>query len=507
MRIRLTRTLTALTLSVGLAASTAALPSVPVLMSENVELVGAFPEAGIVSVTFDPEKPIAYGTGVPGVVVFDVSDPLRPLPIGRLALGNFSHENVKLGVREDGTRIILIGVELAGAPTTPPAANTGNRFYVVDVTDPRAPRLASSARPNSFAHTMFCADRGCTHAYNSGAKTFDIWDLTDITAPKLVKTFSHPVLSQGNATFSGGDGHDWDLDAAGVAWLSGAHGITAFDVSDPANPKVMNSGNFRAKSGEFNKYIIHNSQRPGADAFTSRPADEVHPYARTGAPNAGVEARADVEQAGLRAGEVVFVTEEDISTNQQGRCTKRGGFQAWHVQQLDADVYATDTNPDAKPFSGTITPIGKWTTEANDVDDPLTTSDVAALCSAHYFDVHSEQAIVAQAWYSQGIRFLDARDPTRITQLGYYITGGQEAFGAKWVPEYVDGRQTGRDTDLVYTEDPARGIEILRVTLPEEGEDSVPVRAPVLPEWFARAAALTEDDLVPGYGYACRLAG
>jgi hypothetical protein len=508
MRIRLTRSLTALTLAVGLAASTAALPSVPVLMSDNVELVGAFPEAGIVSVTFDPEKPIAYGTGVPGVVVFDVSDPVRPLPIGRLALGNFSNENVKLGVREDGTRIILIGVELVGAATTPPAASTGNRFYVIDVTDPTEPRLASSARPNSFAHTMFCADAGCTHAYNSGAKSFDIWDLTDITAPELVQTFSHPVLSQGNATFSCGDGHDWDLDAAGVAWLSGAHGITAFDVSDPANPRIMNSSNFRGRSAEFNTYIIHNSQRPNAAAFTSRPAAELHPYARTGAANAGVEKPSDVAAAGLRAGEVVFVTEEDISTNQQGRCTKRGGFQAWHVQQLDADRCETDVNPKGTPFNGTITPIGKWTTEAAEADDPLTRSNVAALCSAHYFDVHSDQAIVAQAWYSQGIRFLDARDPTEITQLGYYITGGQEAFGAKWVPEYgPDGEQTGRDTNLVYTEDPARGIEILRVTLPREGEDSVPVRAPILAEWYVRAAALTEDDLVPGFGYACRLTG
>lgn len=506
MRGRLTRLVTAVAVAVGLVSTTAATPSVPVFMSDNVELVGAIADPGIVAVTFDPEKPIAYGTGVYGVVTYDVSNPTVPVPLGRLALPHFSNENVKLGVREDGTRIILIGVESAGVTTTP-SASTGNRFYVIDVTEPDAPRLASAATTGSRTHTMFCADRGCTYAYNSGTNAFDIWNLTDISNPVKEGTFTSPVIAVSNGTFSG-TGHDWDLDEAGVAWLSGAGGITAFDVSDPANPRIMNSSNLKGKSKEFNKYIIHNSQRPDATGFTSREQEDVFSYPVNGNPSAGPEDPAMVAEAGIRAGEVVFVTEEDISTNQQGKCTKRGGFQAWHVQQLDADVYASTINPENKAYNGSIAPIGKWTTEANDVDDPLTTSDVAALCSAHYFDVHSEQHIVAQAWYNQGIRFLDARNPTAISQMGYYITGGQEAFGAKWVPEYgADGKQTGRDTDLVYTEDPARGIEILRVSLPDEGEDTVPVRAPILQEWFVTAARITEDDLVPGFGYACRLAG
>ncbi|MFP5308605.1 MAG: LVIVD repeat-containing protein [Actinomycetes bacterium] len=521
LRSRLTRLLTAAAMAVGLASSTAALPSVPVLMSDNVELVGAVPEPGIVAVTFDPLKPVAYGTGASGVVTYDVTNPTLPRPLGRLALPHFSNENVKLGVREDGTRLILIGVETFGAGTNG-SASTGNGFYVVDVTNPAAPRLASSRTTGSGnrTHTMFCADAGCTVAYNSGTNGFTIWDLTDINAPMRVPVtginragnedkWTSPVIATTNGTFNG-TGHDWDLDGAGVAWLSGAAGITAFDVSDPKAPRILNSSDFRGRSAEFNKYIIHNSQRPDAESFVSRPDDEVYTYEQ-GMPGqlAGPATPEEVAEAGIRAGEIVFVTEEDITVGQQGRCGKRGGFQAWHVQQLDADVYESTTNPERKPFSGSITAIGKWTTEANyDANDPLTNSNVAALCSAHYFDIHSEQNIAAQAWYNQGIRFLDARDPSDITQLGYYITGGQQAFGAKWVPEYgPDGKQTGRDTNLVYTEDPARGIEILRVELPEEGEDSVPVRAPILREWFVQAAAVSEDDLVPGFGYACRLAG
>ncbi len=504
MRRRISRLMTAAALAVGLVPTTAAAPTVPVLMSDNVELVGGFPEAGIVAVTFDPEKPVAYGTGVGGVVTFDVSDPTTPLPLGRLALPHFSNENVKLGVRPDGTRLALIGVETFGV-VPGGGRSTGNTFYVIDVTDPTAPRLASSASTGSRTHTMFCANVECTHAYNSGTNGFDVWDLTDISSPRKVNVIKHPVIVASNGTF-GGTGHDWDLDDAGVAWLSGAAGLTAFDVSDPVRPRILNSSNFRSLSPEFNKYIIHNSQRPDAAAFASREANEIYPYATSGSATAGAEDPADVAAAGIRPGEIVFVTEEDITTTQQGRCTKRGGFQAWHVQQLDSDAYTSTINPDSKPYSGTITPIGKWTTEANEVDDPLTESSVAALCSAHYFDVHSEQNIVAMAWYNQGIRILDARNPTAIQQIGYYVTGGQEAFGAKWVPEYgPDGKQTGRDTNLLYTEDPARGIEVLRVDLPEQGEDGTPVRAPILPEWYVEAAAITEDDLVPGFGYACRL--
>jgi hypothetical protein len=332
---------------------------------------------------------------------------------------------------------------------------------------------------------MGCANAECTFAYTSGSGgKFDIYDLTDIRKPVLSSTYESPLL-RGNSTFAGGIGHDWDVDSAGVAWLVGSGGIVGFDVSDPANPVVLNSSDHRSRERQFNKYVSHNSQRPDASAFTSRAPDDV---IASDPNNRGLE---DRDAADLRDGEVLFVTEEDLSAT--GACSStRGSFQAWQVQELDAERYSTVINtgdgdgPVARD-GGSIAPIGQWTTEA--ANDPFSNADVGAFCSAHYFDVH-QSGIVAQAWYQQGLRILDARDPSNIVQIGFFIAGAQEIFGAKWVPEYDADGQTGNDTNLLYTEDPSRGIEILRVTLPEDGEDAPTVVAPILPQWAVTGAEL-----------------
>jgi hypothetical protein len=40
-------------------------------------------------------------------------------------------------------------------------------------------------------------------------------------------------------------------------------------------------------------------------------------------------------------------------------------------------------------------------------------------CSSHWFD--AKDGVAAVGWYEQGVRFLDYRTPTEITQVGYYI--------------------------------------------------------------------------------------
>jgi hypothetical protein len=498
MRRRLISLTAAIMLAMGLGPA-GAVVSVPVLMTDNVELVGFVPDVSIVAATFDPEQPVMYTTTLSGFRTWDISNPERPTPLGNLAFPHFSNENIKLGAREDGTRLVLAGFDLVGYQPDAGTTNTRgtNRFVVIDVSDPAAPVVAASVNTNTRTHTMGCANTECTHAYTAGSGgKFDIYDLTDITAPEHVQTYETNQML-GNRTFGGGIGHDWDLDDAGVAWLVGSGGIVAFDVSDPANPRVMNSSDHRSTDEALNRYVSHNSQRPNAAAFDSRAPEEIiasDPW------DFEIEQR---DPADLRAGEVLFVTEEDLSSDP--RCTNRGGFQAWHVQELDAERYATDINPGDERDAGTIAPIGKWTTEAAEVDDPVAAADVGAFCSAHYFDVH-DSGIVAHAWYQQGLRFLDARDPSDIVQIGYFITGAQEIFGAKWVPEYdEEGRQTGAKTNLVYTEDPSRGIDILRVDLPSDGEDAERVVAPILPQWAAKSIELAQRGSTPGFGQACLL--
>jgi hypothetical protein len=472
---------------------------VPVLATDNVEVVGALPAASVVAVTFDPLKPVMYSTTLSGFGTYDIRNPERPVPLGFLPFPHFSNENIKLGVRPDGTRIVLAGFDLVGYSPQAGATTTRgtNRFVVIDVTNPAMPRVASSVNTNTRTHTMACANAACSHAYTAGSGgRFDIYDLTNPAAPQHVKTYENPLLL-GNRTFGGGVGHDWDVDDAGVAWWVGSGGIVAFDVSDPANPTVLNSSDHRSRADRYNRYISHNSQRPDAERFTSRaPADVI-------ASNPADEDEEPRTPEQLDDGEVLFVTEEDLSSL-AGCGGTRGSFQAWHVQELDAERYATTINPDGARDAGSIAPIGRWTTEMN--EQPAGSLRTATFCSAHYFDVH-DSGIVAQAWYQQGLRILDARNPADIQQIGYYVTGGQEIFGAKWVPEYgADGRQTGRDTNVLYTEDPGRGIEILRVDLPEDGETAPTVRAPILPEWRETGLALRARAADPAaFGGLCLL--
>jgi hypothetical protein len=111
-----------------------------------------------------------------------------------------------------------------------------------------------------------------------------------------------------------------------------------------------------------------------------------------------------------------------------------------------------------------------------------------------------------QGFYQQGVRFLDVADPTDIKQVGYWITGAQETWGAYWVPAYgPDGRQTGARTNLVYTNDPTRGLEILEFDVPTTmPEDTPAVTAPVLDEWLVEDPALG-DRASSVWGFACPL--
>jgi hypothetical protein len=522
MRNRLLSLTAAILLVLGLGPTAGALPlpvSLPVLMTDNVELVGFVPDVTIVSATFDPEKPVMYTTTLSGFRAWDVSNPELPTPLGYLPFPHYSNENMKLGVREDGTRLVLAGFDLVGyAPQAGLTDLQGTqRFVVIDVTDPRAPSVASSidtgpgAERGTRTHTMGCANRECTHAYTSGSgSAFKVYDLTDITAPTYVRTVE--ALQGRNDTFGSGIGHDWDIDGDGVAWLVGTGGITAFDVSDPADPRILNHSDHRSRDAKLNRYVSHNSQRPNADQFVNRDDEDLLPIT---IDSFELEER---DPSDLRPGEVLFVTEEDLSSDPS--CSARGGFQAWHVQQLDADWYdefnpvideetGERRYPEDRDDSnvGTIAPIGFWSTEAAEVDDPVAAANLGAFCSAHYFDTHVEAGIVAHAWYQQGLRFLDVRDPTNIKQVGYFITGVQEVFGAKWVPEYdEDGRQTGAQTNIVYTEDLSRGIDILRVDLDlPDVEDTEPLRAPILPQWRVKGVELATRLTSPGFGLACVL--
>ena len=76
----------------------------------------------------------------------------------------------------------------------------------------------------------------------------------------------------------------------------------------------------------------------------------------------------------------------------------------------------------------------------------------ALLCSAHYFD--ARDGLIAQGFYEQGVRLIDARRPGRLRQVGYYVSRPGLFWGALFAPTDPTG-------STVYALDHSRGIDVL----------------------------------------------
>ncbi len=425
------------------ATSTATSVPVPVLASPNVSLVSSFPETQAISGEFAHTGPYFYVSSLDSISVFDISDPRRPRLTGTLGNLVFENEAMTYGERKvDGRleRFLLVGNDLYNATfdrSSGPSRGRplGKEVLVIDVTDPANPRLRSrtpalgsqEGAVKTSTHTVQCLTLSCEYAYTAGSSSrFSVIDLRDLDRPRDVAQPPSPAAGP-NDVFASGSGHYWDVDDAGIAWHTGSGGAAAFDVSDPLGPRLLNTTNAQGVQSPWNDFIHHNSARPNAAAFVAGSGPS------------------------LANGNVLLVTEEDyLHDGDEVACDKAGTFQSWHVPQTAG--------------AGTIEPL--------DLINPVVAGDglstpVGGFCSAHWFDVHAQTGIVAQGYYQQGLRFIDPRDPRDLKQYGYFTTGASEVWDAYWVPQRNrNGVRQDKDTNLVYSVDLARGLDVVEVSLP-----------------------------------------
>jgi hypothetical protein len=141
------------------------------------------------------------------------------------------------------------------------------------------------------------------------------------------------------------------------------------------------------------------------------------------------------------------VTEEDYEDT---NCATAGSFQTWHVTRLDG------TRSAIKPLDKVeLADLGTY---------PL---PVGAFCSSHWFDFRPG-GLVAVGFYGGGTQVLDVRDARDIKPYAHSVWGASEVWDTMWVPRYKDGRQTKQKTDLVYSIDLVRGLDVYDVRLPGE---------------------------------------
>jgi hypothetical protein len=413
------------------------------MLSGNVQHLGNRPGTAGISGCFLKTAPLFVTSGVESVRVWNVKDATNPTQVGVLPNALFENEAMNCGERRtaDGRRrFALIGVDsVDAAPSDPQHTNVGgNELIVVDVTDPAAPAIVGRAPATTSTHTVACVDEyDCSYAYSAGdssSDSFSIIDLRNLQKPKEVD--SNPRKAGVQPFHSPTAGHKWNFDDAGIGTHTGWDGSSMWDVDHPRHPRVLATTGKAGGAGDadgangFNDFIHHNSFRPNARNFKahSRPS--------------------------LANGNVLLVTEEDY---EQTDCTQAGSFQTWHIKSLNGGP-------------GGIVPLDK--VELDDLGNfPLPRG---AFCSAHWFDFR-RGGIVAIGYYGGGTQFIDVRDPRHLKSHGYAHWGASEVWDAMWVPVYDrNGDQTGASSNVVYSIDLARGLDVYSVDVPGDGRGSNP---------------------------------
>ena len=411
------------------------------LMSGNVQYLATSPGQAAISGCFLSSAPHFVASGVDSIRVWDVSDATNPTPVGVLPQALFENEAMNCGERRTGQgtqRFALIGVDaVAAAPTAPEHVNVGGgELRIVDVTDPANPVIRSTAPGTTSTHTVACVDEAdCRYAYSAGDSNgkFSIFDLRDLDHPAEVD--ANPNQAGVQPFTSPTAGHKWNFDAAGFGTHTGWGGSSMWDVSSPRKPELVTTtgvagqGTDPAYAG-YNDFIHHNSFRPNADKFKPR------------------------SKPSFAHGNVLLVTEEDY---EQTDCSLAGSFQAWHVKRLDGTKSA-------------IVPLDK--VELADLGNfPL---PQGTFCSAHWFDFHPS-GIVAVGYYGGGTQLIDARNPKQLKSYGYSLWGASEVWDSMWVPVYdAKGRRTARTSNVLYSIDLVRGLDVYSVDVPGDGRGAEP---------------------------------
>ncbi len=411
--------------------------SLPLVTSDNVAFESNFPDTLGISGCFSKTAPYFYMSSLDSISVFDTSNPLKPRLSGMLDNIVFENEAMTCGERKGkkGTaeRFVLVGNNLYDYSSSDPEGSAGstlkNELIVVDVTDPAKPFIRSRLTTTTGDHTVACIkETSCDYAYSSGGRgQFSVVDLRDLDNP--VEVDSDPSAAGTQPFASPTAGHKWNFDDAGLGIHTGK-GSGVFDVSDPRDPQLVTT---TGRAGEgfnddgtrngYNDFIHHNSFRPNAEKFVA-------------------DAPPSVEN-----GNVLLVTEEDY---EDVDCSTAGSFQAWHVRRLDGTPSA-------------IVPLDK--VELSDLGTfPL---PVGAFCSSHWFDYHPS-GIVSVGFYGGGVQLIDVRDATDLTSYGSAVWGASEVWDSYWVPVYNKaGTATGKRTNIIYSVDLVRGLDVYSVDLPK----------------------------------------
>ncbi|SDY80346.1 hypothetical protein SAMN05421504_1079 [Amycolatopsis xylanica] len=387
---------------------------------KNVQAVGNLPDAaGAISLNFLSigRRDVMVVSGEFGLKSYDLANPAAPKLLGTLSLpGLWETEDTE--VDPERNLIFLSRDPRAFGGTT----HTGESgIYVVDVSRPEKPEILSYVKVPA-GHTTSCVD-GCRYLWTGGPAKADnmpadwggrpIW-VTDVRNPRK------PVVNPNPIELARNDGktdyvHDVQVDAEGIAWVSGRGGVRGYWTTGTHRDPVA-GGVRRATALKPIPYA------GGGISETAAPSKFMHNSLRPVGPRG-------------RFGQLLYATEESFVDG----CAGDGVLT---ISSLDGSYGGEGwrSTPD-KPFR--LKSVGTWSVAGQEGSDPT-----SADCSAHYFDLRGN--VLVQSFYEQGTRFLDVSDPTNPTQIAYF----RPADAAAWAPYFHRG--------YVYVADNKRGVDILK---------------------------------------------
>jgi len=395
-------------------------------ISNNIQFLSNLPLPSAISIAVIGHT--AFVSTVLGVYSVDITDPTNPQVLGALPMYIWENEAMTADPKRN---LIFIARDPRGFTSPLTTAFPYGALHIIDVSNPRA-MVQVSFHLQPTGHTAACIN-DCQYLWITGPASPAVqttggadptwggrptWGL-DISNP------SSPVDCPGFIDLGNHNGqtdydHHVDVDANGVAWVTGSGHVRGFwtsgqhfnyvdgktETATPCVPIPYAGGNTNEGQIAVQGGVIHNS---------------VHNL------NIAVDGR---------AGDVIAATEEVVTTN----CTQAGALVTYDIGASKQAQGWTDPKY-------TLPRLGRWTPE----NQPGSTG-----CdSSHWFNDNG-QGIIAQAYYTQGTRVLDIRDPRNIKQLGWYNVADQtgQSTNDTWAAYWYG------DNDIIVA-DFQRGLDIL----------------------------------------------
>jgi len=272
--------------------------------------------------------------------------------------------------------------------------------------------------------------------------------------------------------------HDVDVDATGVAWVSGLGGMRGYwtdgmhrDPRDGVLKRATPLDPVPYAGGGFPDDAVNEVAAPGGWMHNGlRPA------------GADIKHGPDLGQ-GYKPGELVMGTEEWFNST---TCDGEGQFTIASLKG-SYDGQGWRSTPQDK-FR--LKKVGTWSPKDKEGTIQLNS------CSAHYFDL--QNGLIAYGWYGQGTRILDISNPENPIQVAYFRPDGGNVWASYWYGDYV------------IVADNARGIDILKMTAGQKKASAArkEVVAPTMSaaqQSFLRQVASEEFAPDPSLGWVCPL--